>query len=284
MNQVEKSSQLTPKPAEPRLSDLFSESTSAASKGNAARFYAEMMIDLFLSDQLKIELGSVKLDTLSLGEQIKKISSYTPTKIIETLQRIKDFGDMASHYSPGRTLTAKQADAAVEDAVGLIVLILTYELIETPLNAYEGRATLFSTILPKARAQVLANLLEKCAPSDQAYYLFLLNKHGLALTKSGRFNTARRNLDNLLKKGHINNSFHRGEVEMLSLLAKSIVYPGQPIPKRMEDVARNFNAVRQTFTDADVLANKQLIDILGTLVNDIIPSAFNHRVTQLMLF
>ena len=133
MNYIEKSSRLTPKPAEPRLSDLFSETASAASKGNAARFYAEMIVDLFLSDQLKIELGTVRLDTLPLGDQIKRISSYTPTKIVEALRRIKNFGDMASHYSPGSTLTATHADAVVEDAVGLIVLILTYELIETPL-------------------------------------------------------------------------------------------------------------------------------------------------------
>lgn len=284
MNCIEKSSRLTPKPAEPRLSDLFSETASAESKGNAARFYAEMIVDLFLSNKLKIEIGVDRFYKLSLDEQINKISSYIPIKIIDALRRIKDFGDKASHYSPNRILTGTRADAAVEDAVGLIVLILTYELIETPLDAYEGRATLFSTILPKAREQVLANLLRECDQTDQAYYMFLLNKHGLALTKSGRYKTARRNLDNLLKKRRIDHAFYYEEGERLSLVAQSIVYPGQPIAQRMEDVARNFNAIRKTFNDAEMKENEQLINILETLVNDVIPSGFNHRVTQLLLF
>lgn len=284
MNRIEESTSLTPKLAEPRLADLFSETVSAASKGNAARFYAEMMIDLFLSARLKSEIGTDQFETIPLGGQIQEISSYTHSKIIDTLWRIKDFGDKASHYSPGRALTDAEADAAVEDAVGLIVLILANELIEKPLDACNGRATLFSTILPKARGQVLANLLNECPPSDDQYYRFLLHKHGLALAKSGRLNAARRNLDHLLKKGRIDQAFHDEELEALWLLDKSIKYPGQPIAQRMEDVARNFEAVRQSMTDDEAKENERLIGILGTLVNDVIPSGFNHRVTQLLLF
>ncbi|MFM0390792.1 hypothetical protein [Paraburkholderia phytofirmans] len=284
MNRIEESTSLTPKPAEPRLADLFSETVSVASKGNAARFYAEMMIDLFLSARLKNEIGTDRLETIPLGDQIKGISSHTPSKIVDALWHIKDFGDKASHYSLGRALTEAEADAAVEDAVGLIVLILTNELIETPLDACSGRATLFSTILPKARERVLANLLSECHPSNGHYYRFLLHKYGLALTKSGRLGAARRHLSRLLKKGCIDQAFHDELVEALWLLDKSIKYPGQPIAQRMEDVARNFETVRLGLNDDEAKANERLIGILGTLVNDIIPSGFNHRVTQLLLF
>jgi hypothetical protein len=104
------------------------------------------------------------------------------------------------------------------------------------------------------------------------------------LTKSGRLGAARRHLDRLLKKGCIDQAFHDEEVEALRLLAKSIEYPGQPIAQRMEDVARNFETVRRSLNDDEAKENEQLISILGTLVNDIIPSGFNHRVTQLLLF
>jgi hypothetical protein len=278
MNRIEESPSLTPKPAETRLSDLFVDTVSAASKGNAARFYAEMMIDLFLSARLKSELGSDELSKITLGNQIRLISSYTPPKIIEALRRIKDFGDKASHYSPGRKLSQAQADAAVKDAVELIVHILTNELTETPLDAFEGRATIFSTILPQAREQVLSNLLE-VPPSNQQYYRFLIHKRGLALLKCGRHDKAREHLDDLLKKGAIDQAFHDDEVESLRLLAKSIQHPGQPIAQQMEDVARNFEAVRRSLNDTDAKANERLIGILATLVNGIIPSGFKHRLT-----
>jgi len=284
MIRIEESSRLIPKPAEPRLSDLFSETVSDASKGNAARFYAEMMIDLFLSERLKKELDASSLEKLTLGEHIQKISPYTDSVIISTLWRIKDFGDKASHYSPGSVLTTTDADKAVEDAVGLIVQILTDELIKNPLNSYPGRATLFSTILPRARAQVLSHLLKKCPESEYDYYRFLVNKYGLALTKSERYPAARRNLDSLLKKKLIDIKYYQQEVETIFLLDKSIKYPGQPIAQRMEDVARNFNAVLASFNTEDRNENLRLIEILRTLVNDIIPSGFNHRKTQKLLF
>lgn len=143
MIRIEQSSRLTPKSAEPRLSDLFSETISTTSKGNAARFYAEMMIDLFLSERLKSELNTGSLEKLTLGDQIRAISSYTDSAIIDALWRIKEFGDKASHYSHHYILTIADADSSVEDAVGLIVQILTDELLQNPLNSYPGRATLF---------------------------------------------------------------------------------------------------------------------------------------------
>lgn len=284
MKRIEESPRLTPKPAEPRLSDLFSETVSDASKGNAARFYAEMMIDLFLSDRLKEELQVSSLEKIALGDQIQKISAYTDSAIIDALWRIKDFGDKASHYSKNQVLTKAEANKAVEDAVSIIVQILTDELVKVPLTAYSARATLFSTILPKARAEVLLNLLKTCPEPGDAYYLFLVDKYGLALVKSDRYTAARRYLDSLLKKKIIDQQFHAQQIETISLIAQSIRYPGQPIPKLMEDVARNFNAVLGSCNDAEKKKNERLIGILRTLVNDIIPSSFNHRKAQQLLF
>ena len=106
----------------------------------------------------------------------------------------------------------------------------------------------------------------------------------MALTKSERYTTARRNLDNLLKKKLIDREFYEQEIETIFMLNKSIKYPGQPIAQRMEDVARNFNAVLAGFNADDRRNNERLIVILRTLVNEIIASGFNHRKAQKILF
>ncbi|AOY67911.1 hypothetical protein XEUV206_22240 [Xanthomonas euvesicatoria] len=272
MERIEDSPNLTPKNAEPWLSDLFSDTISAASKGNAARRYAEMMIDLFLSDRLKEEIGEAEFRRLFLGDHIKQITPYTPPKIIEDLWHIKNFGDKASHYSPVRNVTHEEASGVVKAALGLIDLILTQELIERPLNVPPCRATIFSVIFPGVRERVLENLLKECSPDAGDYYLLLVNKYSLALVKNLKFNKARRNLDDLLKKGSIDEEFHVDQVESIKLIAGSIRYPGQPIPKRMADVARNYAQVRGELDEADLEANQRLLKIMDTLVNNVVPS------------
>jgi len=283
MERVEESPNLTPKNAEPWLSDLFSDTISAASKGNAARRYAEMMIDLFLSDRLKEKIGGAEFRRLSLGDHIQQITPYTPPKIIEELWHIKRFGDKASHYSPDRNVTHEEASKAVKAALGLIDLILTQELIERPLNAPPCRATIFSVIFPGVRERVLANLLKECSPNAGDYYLFLVNKFSLALVKNSKFTKARRNLDELVKKGSINEKFHEDQLESIKLVAESIRYPGQPIPKRMEDVARNYAQVRGSLDEADLEANRRLLGIMETLVNNVVPSGHAAAVAERVL-
>lgn len=283
MERVEESPNLTPKNAEPWLLDLFSDTISAASKGNAARRYAEMMIDLFLSDRLKQEIGEEEFRRLSLGDHIQQIRPYTPPKIIEELWRIKEFGDKASHYSPNRNVTHEEANTAVKASLGLIDLILTQELIERPLNVPPCRATIFSVIFAGVRERVLANLLKECSPVAGDYYLFLVNKYSLALVKNSKFNKARRNLDELLKKGSIDEAFHEDQLESIKLVAGSIRYPGQPIPKRMDDVARNYAQVRRSLGEADLKANRRLLGILDTLVNNVVPSVNAAAVAERVL-
>jgi len=283
MERVEESPSLTPKNAEPWLSDLFSDTISAASKGNAARRYAEMMIDLFLSDRLKEDIGEAEFRRLFLGDHIQRITPYMPAKIIEALWHIKDFGDKASHYSPDRNVTREEASKAVQAALGLIDLILTQELTERPLDASACRATIFSVIFPGVRERVLANLLKECDPTAGDYYLFLVSKYSLALLKSGKFNKARRNLDELLKKDSINKDFHEAQLESMKLVAESIRYPGQPIPKRMEDVARNYAHVRGSLGEVDLKTNQRLLRILETLVNNVVPSGNAAAVAEQVL-
>lgn len=283
MKRVEESPYLTPKNAEPWLSDLFLDTISAASKGNAARRYAEMMIDLFLSDRLKAEIGEAEFRRLSLGDHIQKITSYTPPEIIEALWHIKNFGDQASHYSPGRNVTHEEASTAVQFALGLIDLILTQELIERPLNVPPCRATLFSVLFPGVRVRVLANLLKECDPTDGDYYLLLVNKYCLALVKNNKFSKARRSLDELLKKGRIDNHFHEDLIETIKLIAASIRYPGQPIAKRMADVSRNYAQVRRMLNEAEVKANSRLLKIMETLVNNVVPSGNSEAVAEQVL-
>jgi len=283
MERIEESSNLTPKNAEPWLSDLFSDTISAASKGNAARRYAEMMIDLFLSDRLKEEIGEAEFRRLFLGDHIQQITPYTSPKIIEDLWQIKDFGDKASHYSPGRNVTHEEASRVVEATLGLIDLILTQELIERPLNVSPCRATIFSVIFPGVRERVLANLLKVCSPNAGDYYLFLVSKYSLALVKNSKFTKARRNLDELLKKGSIDEEFHKDQLESIKLIAESIRYPGQPIPKRMEDVARNYAKVRGSLGKADLEANRRLLRIMETLVNNVVPSGNATAISERVL-
>jgi len=283
MKRVEESPKLTPKNAEPWLSDLFLDTISAASKGNAARRYAEMMIDLFLSDRLKAEIGEAEFRRLFLGDHIQRITPYTPAEIIEALWHIKNFGDKASHYSPDRNVTHEEANTAVQVALGLIDLILTQELIERPLDVPPCRATIFSVIFPGVRERVLANLLKECGPTVGDYYLFLLHKYSLALVKNNKFNKARRNLDELLKKGRIDNDFYEHQIESIKLIAGSIRYPGQPIPVRMEDVSRNYAHVRGALSEADVKANQRLLKIMETLVNNVVPSGKSAAVARRVL-
>lgn len=78
-------------------------------------------------------------------------------------------------------------------------------------------------------------------------------------------------------------NIHEDQLESIKLVAGSIRYPGQPIPKRMDDVARNYAQVRRSLGEADLKANRRLLGILDTLVNNVVPSVNAAAVAERVL-
>lgn len=277
MNNIEKLNKAIPKIAEPRIPDLFSDTASAHAKGNAARWYAEMFIDLFLSQKARESTGDEAFRKLNLGDKIESIRSETGNRIIDALYQIKDFGDTASHYSPDTILTQAEAEKTVDVAIELITNVLVDEFKLTKMDSNYARARIFSVLFPGIREKVLSALIDKKAPLDN-YNLELLHKYCLACTKNGKFNKARRILDDLLKKEAIPEAFHKFEIESMKSISSRIRKDELPIPKLMEDIARNFNEVLSSTTERDKTANERLIFILSTLIKDVFPSEMSGYV------
>ena len=277
MEQVEKLAKPIPKVAEHRISDLLSENSSPSAKGNAARWYAEMFIDLFLSDRAKLDVGENEFNKMFLGEKIRKIQSYVSPEIVSALYEIKEFGDKASHYSPGTVILNDDAEKIVDVAINLIIFVLVDELKKDKLNSNLSRATIFSTIFPVMRERVLLELLEKASPLDE-YNLFILHKYCLACVKNNKFNKARRLLDSLKKKKFIDSQSHRFEIESIKEISARMRADELPIPGSMEDVSRNFNNVISKMPEFETSKNARLISIIETLVRDVFPSNIGSYV------
>lgn len=277
MKKVAKESKPIPKVAEHRLSDMFTETSSPSAKGNAARWYAEMIIDSFLSDVLKFEIGESQFRKLSLGEVIEKIGNTFGKDIRSSLLQIKDFGDKASHYQSSMNLTDGEAAKAVILAVNLFVQLAAHELKENKLDRNPARARILSTMLPSVREAILESLLDLSAPLDE-YNQGLLHKYCLACTKNGKFSKARRRLDNLLKKRLITDELHQFEVESIKRISNAIRADQIPVPMNMGDCARNFQNVLATTSDGDRIENARLIKIFDKLLENISPSQMNHYI------
>ncbi|MDF0732903.1 hypothetical protein P0Y43_19615 [Pseudomonas entomophila] len=276
MEMVETQTNPVPKAAEQRIADLFSETATPHARGNAARWYAEMFIELFLSDSAKVALGSEQFKKLGLERKIDAIQNDTSPETIATLQLIKSLGDRASHYSEV-PFTEREAKRAVEAAGDLIVQVLLHELKTTPLNANEPRAKILSVLFPSIRIRVLRELLETHERLNP-YQALLLHKYNLACVKNGQDKKARRELDTLFKKRLIDRDFYDYQVRSIRVIADQRNLGTLPIAQRMEDVARNFKSVLEGLTPAECEANAKLIAILETLIKDVLPSDLSEQV------
>ncbi|WP_017921815.1 hypothetical protein [Burkholderia gladioli] len=268
---IEHSDKLIPKRAEGRLYDLFSATSSAAAKGNAARWYAEMIIDLLLGERLKAERGVAAFRRLSLGEKLEGIRADVDPAIIDSLRAIKDFGDKASHYDPDQVLSPAEARQSVDRAIDLIVQILIDELKVRRLDSHAVRARIFSTLFPDVRVRVLSSLIDFAKPLDE-YQLALIHKFCIACVKNEQFNKARRKLDEWLDKNRITTATHAEEMAAIKEIAHRMREGVLPIARRMEDVARNFHEVLKDLSDSDRAENSRLILIIETWIDKILPS------------
>jgi hypothetical protein len=259
---------LIPHQASHRIADLLSDNSSNETKAQTARWFAEMMIKDFLSDEFT-EGGNHK--ELSLGELISKLNGRLDSKIIDALNLIKEFGDKASHYNPDIKLSSSDSKKAVDAAFDLFPLLIINHLRKSPLNSHPDRATLLSTILPKIRLKVLDELINFDDISND-YQVELLHKWCLACVKNGGREKARRKLNSLLKNGKISKEICDFETRTINEIAKRMTNNELPTPKTHRDFARNFADVTSKLNDASKEFNAKLIGLLDGMARNIQPS------------
>ena len=278
------SEHLVPKVGEHRLYDLFSEKTSLETKASTARWYAEMMIDLFFSEKGKEELGEDKFNSLPLGDKIKIIKPYVSIELINSLNHIKQFGDIASHYKPGRTIKEEEVNNIVEKSLLLFDFALIDLLKDGGLRATEVTGTLFSTFLPSVRVRVLRKIINlndiNYRSDDDMYHL---DKSVLALTKNGEISKALRILEKLRKNNQIDENCVSFWKEKLSLIQEKIDEDILPIPKNISDCKRNFDDVISLMSSEEKKANEKLINVFNIMLDQIEPSEMGDKKPNLLI-
>lgn len=261
----------TPKKGEHRLSEMLSEHSSLETKANASRWYVEMMIDLFLSKELKVSLSEQEFKKLRLNDKIEKIKQYYDKDIIDTLYLIKSVGDKGSHYSSDTTLNKKEIDTIVNKATNLFTLILIDHIRKVPLEKTFNRAVIFSTLLPSIRENVLYSLINfKQIKTEKDYAL--LDKYILACTKNNRINHITKKLKELNKNNIIDSVFYNFQLKSIKAIEEGMKKNELPIPKNMKDCKRNLNSVINKLDQNEINDNQELIDIMNILLENVQPS------------
>ncbi len=264
---------LIPHQAAHRTSDLISESSSDEAKAQTARWFAEMMIKEFFSEELEHSEKNYK--TLSLGDLISNLDKKVDKELINALNIVKVIGDKASHYDPDVKLTRSDSEKAVQTAFDLFALIIIDHLKKNPLDSHPDRATLLSTTLPKIRLKIISALINFNNINTE-YQAGLFHKWCLACVKSGGREKARRKLHDLLKKGKISDSVYEFETRSINEIASRMSNNELPIPKIHEDFARNFDDVLSRLCPDSKKINAKLISILDRMVKNIQPSEFGE--------
>lgn len=275
---------LIPHAGQHRLYDLQSESTSLEAKASAARWYAEMMIDLFFSVQGKEELGEEAFNRLSLGDKIKKIRPHYSQQLIDSLNLIKQFGDMASHYKPDRILDEKDVANVIDKSLSLFDFALIDIMKDRGIRKTEVTATLFSTFLPSIRIRVLKEILDlQSVKGDCDDDMFLLDKLVLALTKNGEAKKAIRTLESLKKKERIGDYHINFWKEKVDIIQGKIEEGVLPIPQNISDCKRNFEDVLRQLSEEDKIKNEELIQVFNTMLAQVEPSKMGDKQPSLMV-
>ncbi|WP_127133413.1 hypothetical protein [Pseudomonas viridiflava] len=262
---------LIPHQATHRTGDLTSDISSDDVKTQTARWFAEMMIKEFFSEELALSEGDYK--KFSIGDLTSSLNGKVNQKIISTLNTIKDLGDKASHYNPDVKISKSDSEKAVQAAFELFPLIIINHLINNPLNSHPDRATLLSTTLPKIRIKIIETLIN-FDKIDSEYHAGLLHKWCLACVKSGHREKARRKLHNLFKKKKISESTFDFETKSINEITLRMSKGELPVPRSHEDFARNLNDVLSKLSPESKSTNKKLISILERMVEKIQPSEF----------
>lgn len=263
---------LTPKYGESRIKEMTSIDTSPDTKCWAARWYAEMVIDLFLSKAASERVEN--FEKLSLGNKIKEISTEYSNRLIDALYFIESHGNEASHFSRD-IITSETADKVVDKAITLFDLILVDLFKDNGLAKTPNTARLFSTFTPSIRANVLNQLLDFNSLDNSCEHdMGILHKYFLALTKNNQRDKARRLLYKLKKQNKITQDQFQYWEESINKISSNI--NNLPIPKNISDCKRNFDNVLSSMDIQERELNSQLIEIFNTLLDSVTPSEMDN--------
>lgn len=260
-----------PEEANYRLVDMLSDSTSNETKAATARWYAEMMVDKFLSDEAKKRLTLAGFKKLSLGEAIDEIKKDYSTEVVDALYLIKSVGDRSAHYKKDSRITSGEAESVVSKSLRLFNIIMADELAKFPLDATNKRATLFSTLLPAVREDVLLMVINSGGNSSE-YQSFLVHKYMLAGTKNGNIKKVMAFLKRLLRRGEIKNIVYEFEVDSARAIALGMERGELPVPRNLADTRRNFDMVLKEMPVEEIAENERLISIIERLLDEVSPS------------
>lgn len=258
-----------PEEAKHRITELNSDNISYETKGNIARWYAEMIVKKFLSDYFLDE----KYKNESLGYLINNLKDKVDCKIIESLFIIKQFGDDAAHYNPDKQTKPLDYEKAITESLNLYKLVIIDLLKKTPLNSYPDRYSLISVLLPQMRVEIYDELIATDNAAGKDIDLEKLQKWGLACLKSGNVNKAKRKYKKLLKNESISKDFYDERIAGLRRLEIKMTKGELPIPNDRSDFSRNLHdLLTNHLTEGSIRVNVDLVAVLRSMADSIEPS------------
>ncbi|WP_312773509.1 hypothetical protein [Pseudomonas rhodesiae] len=275
---------LVPKVGEHRLYDLTSNQTSLETKASTARWYAEMMIDLFFSYEAKSNLGEDAFNKLSLGDKISILRKPGAEKLTQSLDLIKDFGDKASHYQPGRVIKESDVEKVVTLSLELFDLALIDLMKNGGIRKTEITAKLFSTFLPSIRIRVLKSIINmRFIRPDSDEDMFILDKILLAYTKNGEIKKARRLLEKLQKQGALPQSHVEFWKEKIQIIQEKLEAGILPVSENISDCRRNFENVLSQMNESEKEQNSDLIKVFEVMLAQVEPSDLGDKIPDLVI-
>lgn len=272
--------------AEHRLHDFVSEETSSETKVSAARWYTEMMIDKFFSKDLRNEIGQDEFNRMTLERKINRIKVTSSKELIDSLFYIKQFGDIGSHYRRGQTpIAIEKAEDVVRKALGLFDIALIDLLKNGGLAKTPYAATIFSTFLPAVRVRVLTKIIDFNKLNCRSEYdMGLLDKLLLALIKDNKRNKAFRILDKLGKDRILPDEDIFYWKERLTDIENEMRKGNLPIANDIYDCKRNLDDLVSKMSEVNQNNNKELIEILNTMLEQVIPSDWNDNTQNIIKY
>lgn len=260
-----------------RLNDLFSEQTSPETKANTARWYAELFIDKFLSSEIKKELGNENFEKKMLGEKIKLLKKYYKKNIIDKLKLIKNIGDKYSHYNPSIQINEKEIIQIQKAVSTLYTEILIDYFKGTRFDKTPNTARIFSVLYPSVRWNVLSHYINRTSKNSEYEYL-LFHKYLIALVKDGKWNKAKRELNEAFKKNLITKDKYEFESKSNIIINDKKLENKLPIADNLNDIKRNFKSVMDSLSKNEIEENIGLIKLILILIEDIEPSDMGNTI------
>jgi len=243
-----------------------------------------MMIDLFFSYEAKSNLGEDAFNKLSLGDKISILRKPGAEKLTQSLDLIKDFGDKASHYQPGRVIKESDVEKVVTLSLELFDLALIDLMKNGGIRKTEITAKLFSTFLPSIRIRVLKSIINmRFIRPDSDEDMFILDKILLAYTKNGEIKKARRLLEKLQKQGALPQSHVEFWKEKIQIIQEKLEAGILPVSENISDCRRNFENVLSQMNESEKEQNSDLIKVFEVMLAQVEPSDLGDKIPDLVI-